>query len=90
MVLFTEGILSKSQDIFSSEDTPKTEPDLLKTPYSDICGRPVIMNPLVAHGDPTSRGAFPWLVAIFVLNNTVPKFRCSGSLVSGKHVVTGE
>lgn len=72
------------------DDTPKVESNLVKIPYADVCGRSVVTNSLVVHGEPIARGAFPWLVAMFLLKNLGPEFRCSGSLVSHKHVVTGK
>lgn len=77
-------------DFSDVDDTPKLESNLVKSPFADICGKSVITNSLVVHGEPVARGAFPWLVAMFLLKNLGPEFRCSGSLISHKHVVTGK
>ncbi|RZC40314.1 serine protease gd-like, partial [Asbolus verrucosus] len=55
---------------------------------SDICGSPVVPNPLVVNGVSVPRGAFPWLAAMFSVTSTGLEYKCSGSLISKKHVVT--
>lgn len=58
----------------------------------EICGRPsqidVRFNLLVAKGEITEPGDWPWLVAIF-LSRVNLEFRCAGSLISNRHVLTG-
>lgn len=53
------------------------------------CGENSEYESLVVRGQPVKNGEFPWLVALFML---LPdggyKFRCAGSLVSKKHVIT--
>lgn len=44
--------------------------------------------PLVAGGTSIQRGSWPWLVAIYTTKSSGPLFRCAGSLVSDKHVLT--
>lgn len=52
------------------------------------CGKSWKAVGTVRGGQPSTRNSFPWLVA-FQLRAT-NKFFCSGSLVSEKHVVSGE
>lgn len=72
------------------ETTPKIQSKNEDLPFGEICGRSTVANSLVVHGEPVSRGAYPWLVAMFWLKNLGPEFRCSGSLVSDRHVITGK
>lgn len=63
-------------------------------PISDAkiekCGRanPRGVNYLIANGQRTSPGQWPWLAAIF-LTKIEYEFQCAGSLVTEKHVITG-
>ncbi|XP_045466369.1 serine protease gd-like isoform X1 [Harmonia axyridis] len=55
---------------------------------SKVCGLPVIINSLILHGKAVSRGAYPWLVAIFHTSDVGLSYKCTGVLISKKHVVT--
>jgi hypothetical protein len=44
---------------------------------------------LIHNGSPVSKGAWPWLAAIFVNEETGPSFACGGTLVTKNHVITG-
>lgn len=68
----------------------QAEPSRNSSPFSNICGVTVVPNPLVVHGHIVPRGAFPWLVAMFGVTNTGLEYKCSGSLISNKHVITGK
>ncbi|XP_060534404.1 serine protease gd-like isoform X2 [Cylas formicarius] len=59
-----------------------------KTKYGDVCGRPIATNSLIVNGNRVPRGAYPWLVAIFVVKATGLNYICSGSLISDRHIVT--
>lgn len=65
-----------------------------KTPTSNIeCGMVAGGNhymPLVYNGTPYNRGDLPWLVAIYKSRGSTIGFICGGTLVSNRHVVTGE
>ncbi|CAH0549130.1 unnamed protein product [Brassicogethes aeneus] len=56
--------------------------------FSEICGRPVATNSLIVDGLDVPKGAYPWLSAIFRVQNTGLTYICSGSLISNRHVVT--
>lgn len=45
------------------------------------------INPLIALGEDTAAGQWPWLVAIFVVKLKF-EFQCAGTLVTNTHVVT--
>lgn len=89
--------LKKPDDVTTAAPPPTLPPAELDvdvrrsdgSPYGDVCGRPTVANSLVVRGEPVPRGAYPWLVAMFWTKNLGPEFRCSGSLVSDRHVVTG-
>lgn len=46
--------------------------------------------PLIYNGQGYARGDWPWLVAIYKRKDGSLSFACSGTLVSDRHVVTGE
>lgn len=46
--------------------------------------------PLIYSGQNYNRGEWPWLVAIYKRKDGSLHFICSGTLVSARHVVTGE
>ena len=54
------------------------------------CGRRIIGSGLISGGNPSNANAWPWLVAFAhrVIGNR--DFFCGGSLVSAKHVVSGQ
>ncbi|XP_043267089.1 serine protease gd-like isoform X2 [Venturia canescens] len=62
--------------------------DLLDN-YKKICGRvnTAGVNYLIANGDRTSPGQWPWLAAIFVAKIEF-EFQCAGSLITDKHIIT--
>lgn len=45
---------------------------------------------LVAGGQGFTRGKWPWMVAIFGRAEEKWQFRCGGTMISNKHVLTGE
>lgn len=45
---------------------------------------------LIFHGDSYERGEWPWLVAIYKKKEDTVGFVCAGTLVSDRHVITGE
>ncbi|XP_031843634.2 serine protease gd isoform X2 [Nomia melanderi] len=51
------------------------------------CGRRSNFIGLVAGGQVTKRGEWPWLAALFVVLNQY-KFQCAGSLITHTHVIT--
>ncbi|XP_063708974.1 transmembrane protease serine 9-like [Culicoides brevitarsis] len=59
------------------------------TEDDDFCGEPTISgNPLVVNGSPIVRGEFPWLVALYWKNAKSLEYKCSGTLISDKIVLT--
>lgn len=52
------------------------------------CGKNVQIKGTVFGGSEILQNQFPWLVALF--DSTNKKFFCGGTLVSNKHVVSGE
>lgn len=55
------------------------------------CGTPNIKEvALILRGQDFTRGAWPWMVAIFKRNGGSDDFICSGTLVSTEKVVTGK
>lgn len=55
-----------------------------------ICGISGKSTGLIVDGSLLNRGRFPWLVALMYVKSQPPIFFCGGSLISDKHVVTGE
>lgn len=60
--------------------------------FTSDCGKPDAVQSLVVNGIPTRSGEYPWLVALIYYNDAKREyqFRCSGSLVSKRFVITGE
>lgn len=57
----------------------------------EVCGRPHAKNnfvSLVVGGETVTRGAWPWLVAVYLNKVVGPTFNCGGNLISAKTVVT--
>ncbi|KAK6621253.1 hypothetical protein RUM43_011559 [Polyplax serrata] len=53
------------------------------------CGTPSIQpSPLITHGQLTSRGQWPWHVALYKNVGTDLTFFCGGSLINSKYVLT--
>ncbi|EEB20276.1 hypothetical protein Phum_PHUM609370 [Pediculus humanus corporis] len=53
------------------------------------CGTPSIQpSPLITHGQLTSRGQWPWHVALYKNVGTDLTFFCGGSLINNKYVLT--
>ncbi|XP_031330602.1 serine protease gd-like [Photinus pyralis] len=60
-----------------------------KPPENVECGIAEDTQSLVVHGKATSEGQYPWLVAMFHLQeNSMYKFRCGGNLITNSHVLT--
>lgn len=55
-----------------------------------ICGNSVEYRGLIVYGESFPRGTFPWMVALLTNKKDPLAFFCGGTLVSLKHVVTGE
>lgn len=70
----------------SKENRPRNNRDSMKT--EDICGTTVTTNHLILNGAEVPRGAFPWLVALFVAKPAALEYQCAGSLISKRHVIT--
>jgi len=55
------------------------------------CGTQAIKNnPLIAHGAETFPGQWPWQAALYLYMRRDIKFRCGGSYVGTKSVITGK
>lgn len=52
------------------------------------CGRKFVGAGMVFGGEKTTQNSWPWLVALFYLPKN--QFFCGGSLISSKHVLSGE
>jgi Trypsin len=52
----------------------------------DGCGQ---TKHFIFNGNDVSRGAWPWLTAIFVTTEKGLEFKCGGTLISENHVITG-
>ncbi|XP_063924332.1 proclotting enzyme-like isoform X2 [Zophobas morio] len=90
---FLNGRGSPRPPIVTTPPPPKqtTRPPVSKPqpPSSNNqCGIPVVANLLVVNGKSVPRGAFPWLTAMFVSTGTGVEYKCAGSLVSTRHVIT--
>lgn len=94
----TAGLPSEALTTTTTTTTTTTEAPYV-IPFNNRVPDPVVADcglaedttPLVVHGKPTRSGQYPWLTAIFHLEEDgAYKFRCAGSLVTQKHVVTGK
>ncbi|XP_026271853.2 uncharacterized protein LOC113202028 [Frankliniella occidentalis] len=79
----------------SPEATDTYRSPLLHRTHQDECGRAWSgANPLVTRGAAAVRGRWPWLVALFKKlgrrDQVGLNFECGASLVSERHVITGE
>ncbi|XP_026463464.1 serine protease gd-like, partial [Ctenocephalides felis] len=56
---------------------------------NSMCGQTAVrpLN-LVVGGEATARGDWPWLVALYVVSDNGPTFKCGSTLISRKLVVT--
>ncbi|KAF7271765.1 hypothetical protein GWI33_015406 [Rhynchophorus ferrugineus] len=63
--------------------------DVVKEPTQSDCGvaKPFFV-PLILGGDDISDGMFPWLAAMFVVKGLGYDYKCTGNLISSKHVMT--
>ncbi|XP_076281943.1 CLIP domain-containing serine protease HP8 [Lasioglossum baleicum] len=78
--------------------TPAVRPTLSPHPASHVldfetqqqCGisNSSTINYLIAGGEKTMPGQYPWLAAIYLVLVPRYKFHCAGSLVTGSHVIT--
>ena len=58
---------------------------------SDSCGVPNVSGAgLIYNGENFPKDAWPWMVALMMRQEPVPKFICGGTLISQKQVLTGE
>lgn len=54
----------------------------------EVCGQQFVLAGLIAGGNKTVRGEWPWLVALELKPDGM--FFCAGTLISEKHVLSGE
>lgn len=73
-------------------DVPVTERPPVDGKSAVKCGVPHRLRGLISGGAKFSRGRFPWMVALFYDDDDVdePKYICGGTLISLKHILTGE
>lgn len=48
-----------------------------------------VIVPLIIGGKEVEEGMFPWLVAMFIVNEYGYAYKCTTNLISNKHVITG-
>lgn len=74
------------------EDKSPTITINIPNEFTSDCGKPEATQSLVINGLPTRSGEYPWLVALIYYNDAKREyqFRCAGSLVSKRFVITGE
>jgi secreted trypsin-like serine protease len=58
------------------------------TVCQNYCGKVSVPTGLVVYGEETLPGEFPFLVALYKFEND--KFFCAGSLITRRHVLSGE
>lgn len=56
--------------------------------YSTECGTTEFIDPKIASGTATSKGAWPFLAALYYIEQS--EFFCGATLISTKNVLTGE
>lgn len=54
------------------------------------CGQVNIAVPLITHGIVTSKGQWPWHVALYKTEGANLNFNCGATLVSKNKVITGK
>lgn len=85
----TTTTTERDDEEFFNNSNNNDNPQPPSNPYGE-CGLAEDTTPLVVHGKPTRSGQYPWLTAIFHLEQDAQyKFRCAGSLVSQTHIITG-
>lgn len=63
----------------------------VKRSASSSCEIPSVNRGLAIGGSEVARGSYPWMVALmFLKEDKPPLYFCGGSLISKKHVLTGE
>lgn len=60
----------------------------ISSTLSDTCGTLNIQAGLIVNGEEARKGEFPFLVALYKLEND--QFFCAGNLITRRHVLTGE
>lgn len=84
---------SEKQVLLTEAQVTTKVTSLLYNRYSNSetdCGNVEDTQSLLVHASPTTEGQYPWLIAMFHLQETGDyKFKCAGNLVSQKHVITG-
>nr|CAD7608359.1 unnamed protein product [Timema genevievae] len=85
----------ESAQVSSADKGIPSSPSCMKKHliFSDIfpegCGKPIIPNHLIRRGVETERGEWPWLAALYTFNDLGGiDFRCGGTLINNKHIVT--
>lgn len=51
------------------------------------CGTVEVIHPFIIPGTPTLRGQWPFIAALYAVHPS--KYFCGGTLISSKHVLTG-
>ena len=91
-LLNNQSNFNKFSDRPGSTQKPRPSSFILQDfPFFDLnanCGIPKNVNRLVAGGDKSFPGQWPWLVAIFLTGIDL-EFQCVGNLISTKHIITG-
>lgn len=79
---------SSTTDPTVETSRPTKHPNYDKLP-NDICG-PITMNPgfRITSGSKTFLGEFPWMALLIYYQNGIFDFRCGGSLISERYVLT--
>ena len=57
--------------------------------FNKVCGKPVQTSGLIVHGKDFKRGEFPWMVALLHKQKNPARFFGAGTLISMRHVITG-
>lgn len=86
---FKSNSFSPKMPLPPSEVVPKNHV-FTDMPYENECGKSLSTNSLILNGNKVQVGVYPWLVAIFRVKSIGVSYICSGSLISNKHIVTGE
>ncbi|XP_044764045.1 serine protease gd-like [Coccinella septempunctata] len=83
-----KGIITVSPKRQPNQDPSLSSRDSTSQFINEVCGLPIITNSLILHGTKVSRGAYPWLVAIFHTTDVGLSYKCTGVLISKRLVVT--
>ncbi|XP_065341352.1 serine proteinase stubble-like isoform X2 [Cloeon dipterum] len=84
----TEATWKSSRAYPISTKQPNTIEAPSDTDRFDSCGVSHEVTNLIINGDTVAKGAWPWLSAIYKVEETCFTFICGGTLVTKRHVVT--